>query len=136
MSSFLAITKNNSRIRSLVVYEKSKDSYIGCYGGYAGGGITDYRFFLIDKESNLFISDDETEIDGLTEDLYFQIIKKRNRFIDWDNNEDGAIASDEALKFFESSEETESGLVICHCLDFDMNVIHILQEEWGLLTTF
>ena len=46
-------------IQANVVYEKVSDGTIGCYSGYSGGGVTDYRFFYINKDDEVLITDDE-----------------------------------------------------------------------------
>ena len=120
-------------IRANVVYTVlDNNQVIGCYSGYAGGGIYDCRFIWIDDTwSECVVTDDESEFDESLTSYFLAIQKVRSEFENWDDEDVIKISEKgkEFLNFDDSAEE----LIVNMTEGFELDVIELAQEQWSLL---
>ena len=106
---------------------------MGCFSGYAGGSVQDYRFFLIDdSEDEVLVTDDETEFDDIYIEKIYEMQKHRAHFELYDDDEDdGSLLSLDGEKFVAEG-EFQDGIKSKARSDFDLEVIYQIQDEWSL----
>jgi hypothetical protein len=132
---FIALTDSGA-IRANVVYQKVGTAVCGCYMGYAGGGITDFRFFSIDEAGEIKITDDEGELDEDCLAISESLTQKRNEFIDWDASDDGNLSSEVGKAFASAGDSKSSGIRYNFTDNFDFSILNILEECWSLTYRF
>lgn len=132
---FLALTDADV-IRAFIVYQSQAGVICGCYMGYAGGGITDFRFFSIDKYGELLITDDEQELSPKCLTISDSLIQHRNQFIDWDASTDGNISSVFARSFVSDGSGYSRGIRHKYTENFELDVLRRLQDQWSLTYVF
>ena len=126
-------------IHANVVYEKLDTGILGCYSGFASDNMQ-LKYFFINNDDEVLITDDETEIDPemINNDLEkcYALQGQRSQFEDYgddDDEEDGSIWSESGKSFSEGgTKDEEREMILAKTSDFDEEVIRKLQDEWSL----
>jgi len=126
-------------IQANVVYEKVSDGTIGCYSGYSGGGVTDYRFFYINKDDEVLITDDEQQIEseavGNEYERFAALQRERSDFEFYDDEEEDETSklSEKGVDFLsEGTLDESTNIKSAKTKGFSEDVIYKLQQEWTL----
>ena len=122
-----------------IVYEKMVTCILGCYSGFASDNMQ-LKYFFINNDDEVLITDDETEIDPemINNDLErcYALQGQRSQFEDYgddDDEEDGSIWSEAGKSFSEGgTKDEEREMILAKTGDFDEEVIRKLQDEWSL----
>tara|TARA_B110001450_G_C17180972_1_gene303400 strand:+ start:43 stop:504 length:462 start_codon:yes stop_codon:yes gene_type:complete len=125
-------------IHANIVYEKLEKSYLGCYSGFAGN-VMQLKYFYINENNQILITDDETEIDpkviGNDLERCYSLQKQRAEFESYeeDDDEDGSIWSDKGKTFAKSgTKDDERHMLMAKSKSFNEEIIYLLQDEWSL----
>ena len=126
-------------IHANVVYEKLDTGILGCYSGYASD-VMQLKYFFINNDNEVLITDDETEIDpamiGNDIEKCYALQGQRAKFEDYgddDDEEDGEVWSEEGKSFAEGgTKDDEKHMIMAKTSDFDEEIIRKLQDEWSL----
>lgn len=123
---------SNGTIRANVLYTSLPNGeVVGCYSGYAGGGVSDCRvIWLDDTWSNCIVTDDEYEFDQSLHPYFSALQKIRAEYEYWD---DDNIELSEKGKEFINFDNSDESLIVNNTDDFEMDVILLAQEQWTLL---
>ena len=122
-----------------VVYEKLDTGVLGCYSGYASN-VMQLKYFFINNDSEVLITDDETEIDPamINNDIEkcYSLQGERAKFEDYgddDDEKDGEVWSEEGKTFADGgTKDDERQMILSKTKDFDEEIIRKLQGEWSL----
>jgi hypothetical protein len=125
-------------IHANIVYEKLEKGYLGCYSGFAGN-VMQLKYFYINENNQILITDDETEIDpkviGNDLERCYSLQKQRAEFESYeeDDDEDGSIWSDKGKTFAKSgTKDDERHMLMAKSKSFNEEIIYLLQDEWSL----
>ena len=132
-------TSTDGLIYANIVYEKLKTGILGCYSGVASNNMQ-LKYFFINNNNEVLITDDETEIDPklINNDLErcYALQGQRSQFEDYgdgNDEEDGSTWSEVGKLFSEGgTKDEEREMILAKTGDFDEEVIRKLQEEWSL----
>ena len=125
-------------IHANIVYEKLEKGYLGCYSGFAGK-VMQLKYFHINENNQILITDDETEIDpkaiGNDIERCYSLQKQRAEFESYeeDDDGDGSIWSEKGKSFAKSgTKDDERHMLLAKSKSFNEEIIHLLQKEWSL----
>ena len=96
------VAEKAGRIRANIVYEETSLGILGCYSGYAGGGVADYRLFFIDWDDKVTVTDDEGEFPDSLWDRAIGLLRQRSEYERYDDDDDdGSMLSYQGRKVLE-----------------------------------
>jgi len=132
-------TSTDGLIYANIVYEKLKTGILGCYSGVASNNMQ-LKYFFINNNNEVLITDDETEIDPklINNDLErcYALQGQRSQFEyygDGNDEEDGSTWSEVGKLFSEGgTKDKERHMILTKTNNFDEEVIRKLQNEWSL----
>ena len=132
-------TSTDGLIYANIVYEKLKTGILGCYSGVASNNMQ-LKYFFINNNNEVLITDDETEIDPklINNDLErcYALQGQRSQFEDYgdgNDEEDGSTWSKVGKLFSEGgTKDKERHMMLTKTNNFDEEVIRKLQDEWSL----
>lgn len=132
-------TSTDGLIYANIVYEKLKTGILGCYSGVASNNMQ-LKYFFINNNNEVLITDDETEIDPklINNDLErcYALQGQRSQFEyygDGNDEEDGSTWSEVGKLFSEGgTKDKERHMMLTKTNNFEEEVIRKLQNECSL----
>ena len=127
---------DSDSILANVVYAEVGQEIWGCYSGYAGGGVVDYRFFHFDADYEPTIEDDflafPIDDQQKAEAVFTQLEATRARM---EADDPEALMLSEVGQEFIDDGEVDHGSGIRSRLSEDASedIVYDLQDEWTLL---
>ena len=129
------VAEKSGRIRANIVYEETNLGILGCYSGFVGGGVADYRLFFIDEDDKVTVTDDEGEFPDSLWDRVSALLRQRSEYERYDDDDDdGSMLSNQGRKILDGVViDPEDELMISSSENFNRDIIYKIQVEWTLL---
>lgn len=127
---------DSDAILANIVYAEVGQEIWGCYSGYAGGGVIDYRFFHFDADYDPTVDDDYYSFpisETQNPDEVFPRLESIRKNMESDDP-DALVLSEAGRGFLDRGDvDHSSGIRISFSIDASEDIIYDIQDEWTLL---